>query len=124
MKVDSLHQECERFRIPLEEWLELCPQAEHFRPVMRGDITVGAKIARLEIPLVTEVVGSAHTHSLPLTIRSVSEYSGEAVCDSPDGPVVATIEELLAPVIVFRSHPVQRNHWRRIITGRAFLSPI
>ncbi len=109
------------FSIPLALWLGCCPDGSHYRPVENGDLRVGQRILKVEIPLNTNVSGSMGNHPDVLTVAKVAEYDQEVVCRGTDGEETFPIARMIAGNIVFFEHPLWGSKWRRGIVGTAFI---
>lgn len=109
------------FSVPRDLWLRLCPDGSHYRPVENGDLRIGQKILKVEIPLNTSVSGSIGNHPDALMVTRVLEYSQQVICHGPDGEEAYPIARMLAEEIAFFEQPMWGSKWRKSLVGAAFV---
>ena len=105
---------------PLQDWLDICPDGIHYRPITFNDIWINAKLWCVEIPLCTAVSGSASNIMTRVTIVKIRDYVGEvSYQESREKITTYQIADMLDPDISFTVIPV--STWRNHIKGLAFL---
>ncbi len=109
------------FTLSLTQWLRLCPDGIHYRPIDEGDLRIGRKILKVEISLGTSISGSMPNHLTTLTIIKVGEYAGEITCKSNEGDEVFSIHQMLTHKISFHECQMKTSQWRTGIRGVALL---